>query len=203
MPARGGTIAVQLERATSTRLALISAARSIFGTEGFHASRTVDIVERAGLTRGALYHHFRDKVDLFEAVFRETTANLDRLGRAAVAGWTGDGWSKVQAALSGHLALVAANREFQQILLLDGPAILGWSQCRDIQSQFIARDMSDALEQLAEQGVLAANPPARLANHLQAALNDAALSIAHSADPEASSKSELAALSFLLDSLRR
>lgn len=149
-----------------------------------------------------MYHHFRDKEDLFEAVFREVTADLDRQGRAAVVNWQGDLWSKMREAFARHLRLVAASREFQQILLVDGPAVLGWARWRDIQSQFIASDTAEALLELRKSGVLAGDPPPGLANLIQAALNDAALSIAHAVDPTTFSDEALAAFHFLLDGMR-
>lgn len=203
IPVRGGNAEVQRERAASNRGAILAAAREIFGLQGYKGARTNDIVDRAGVTRGALYHHFRDKDDLFEAVFLDATADLDRQARTAVEGETGDLWTKMRKAFASHLQLVAQSRAFQQILLIDGPAVLGWQHSRDIQSQFVSHEISKALDELAQQGILASPPPRQLANLIQAALNDAALTIANSIDPLLCAADALEAFNVLLEGMRK
>ena len=125
-PARGGARDAQRERAAVTRAALVATARKLFAESGFHATGTNEIVARAAVTRGALYYHFADKEDLFAEVFRCVAAELVAKSNASVAGLSGDLWSKVSAAFRAYLHLVASEPEYQRILLIDGPVVLGW-----------------------------------------------------------------------------
>ena len=67
----------QAQRRATTRRALLDAARSLFAERGYHETAAEEIVRRAGLTRGALYHHFEDKKDLFRAVVEEMEGEID------------------------------------------------------------------------------------------------------------------------------
>jgi AcrR family transcriptional regulator len=169
------------ERSAATRAALISAARAMFAQAGYHAAGTNDLVAAASVTRGALYHHFTDKADLFEAVCREVYAELFEITSEAVAPMRGDDWSRLTNALRTHLRLRAENAEAQRILLIDGPAVLGLERWRKLQAETV-EGMGRTLQRLMDSGVIAAREPEPLARVIVAALNDAALSITHAAD---------------------
>lgn len=200
---RGGNLDALRERAVATRACLLAAARELFTEAGYHATGTTEIVARAALTRGALYHHFAGKEGLFEEVFRMSIAELVSRSNSAAVALSGDTWTKVAAAFSQYLGLVAANEEYQRILLIDGPAVLGWARWRELQSEFVARGTADALQMLMDQGLVTRQPAEPLAYLIQAALNDAAMSIAHAPDPAQASKEALAAFLFLLRGIRQ
>lgn len=185
---RGGTLKAQRDRAVATRAAIVQAARTLFAEAGYHATGTTDIVARADMTRGALYHHFADKEDLFAEVFRTVAEELVNQANASVATLSGNLQAQISAAFTQYLRLVAENEEYQRILLIDGPSVLGWARWRHLQSEFIASGTADALEMLMNSGHVARQPTAPLANLLQAALNDAALTIANSDNPAQASE---------------
>jgi len=201
-PGRGGAPAEQRERALATRAALIATARVLFAEAGYHATGTTEIVARASVTRGALYHHFADKEDLYAEVFRIVAGELVAKSNASVAGLSGDLWHQVSAAFRQYLQLVASEPEYQRILLIDGPVVLGWPRWRDLQAEFVARGAADALQMLMEQGLVVPQPTQPLANLLQAALNDAALAIANADQPEQTSRQVTEAFLSLLYGLR-
>jgi AcrR family transcriptional regulator len=200
---RGGNLDALRERAVATRATLLAAARELFTEAGYHATGTADIVARAALTRGALYHHFAGKEDLFTEVFRAAIAELVSRSNSAATALPGDTWSKVTTAYSQYLELVASNEEYQRILLIDGPAVLGWAQWRELQSEFVANGTAEALQMLMDQHIVARQPAEPLAHLIQAALNDAAMTIAHAKNPAQASKEAMAAFLFLLQGIRQ
>lgn len=200
---RGGNPAALRERAIATRACLLATARKLFTESGYHATGTSEIVARSAMTRGALYHHFSGKEELFSEVFRTTAEELVSRSNSTVTGSSGDTWSKVIAAFSQYLELVASNDEYQRILLIDGPAVLGWARCRELQSEFVASGTEEALLMLMDQGIVQRQPVAPLASLIQAALNDAAMTIAHSPKPSPASKDAMNAFRFLLQGIRK
>ena len=173
----------RLEQGAATRKLLVGAACALFAEKGFHGAGTNDLVAAAGVTRGALYHHFRDKEALFEAVFRDVAAELFRQASLMVAPLGADRLRRLQEGLQAHLTVIAASPKMQRILLLDGPAVLGWSRWREVQSAFSLGALVGALTELSSTGVISAGPPLLVAHLILAALNEAALLIAHAADP--------------------
>lgn len=200
---RGGNLDVQRERAIVTRSAIVVAARVLFAEQGFHAVGTTEIALRAGLTRGALYHHFADKEGLFTEVFQVVADELLERSSSAVAALSGDVWSQVTEAFRHYLLLVAENEEYRRILLIDGPSVLGWARWRDLQSEFVARGTADALQMLMDQGLVRRQPTMALACMIQAGLHDAALTIASATLPSASADEAAAAFFFILQGIRQ
>ena len=200
---RGGNPAALRERAVATRASLLAAARELFTETGYHSTGTNEIVARAALTRGALYHHFADKEDLFTEVYRIVFAELVSRSNSAAGALAGDTWSKVVAAFSHYLQLVASNEEYQRILLIDGPAVLGWARWRQLQSEFVARGTAEALQMLIDQGIVARQPTEPLAYLIQAALNDAAMTIAHSQGQTQIGEEAKSAFLFLLQGIQQ
>jgi AcrR family transcriptional regulator len=137
---------VRQAHADATRARLIAAARRLFAEQGFYATGTTQIVQVADVgTRGALYHHFPNKEALFLAVFEEVEADL---GRRAAVRLTGRTWlSKLRQALEGFLD-ASLDGEVRRILLLDGPAVLGWERWREVE----ARHGIDALRHVLTEG---------------------------------------------------
>lgn len=200
---RGGAPEAQKERAEATRGMLLAAARAAFGEAGFHATGTNEIVDAIGLTRGALYHHFAGKEGLFAAVFEEVAEDLVSQSNASVAGLSGDLWAQVCTAFCHYLDLVAVTDEYQRILLVDGPAVLGWKTWREMMGRFVASGTRSALEMLMDKGLVRQQPVAPLANLLQAALGDAALEIANSSNPAETKRLVTDAFLTILSGLRQ
>jgi AcrR family transcriptional regulator len=192
---------VQRVKSAATRAALIAAARARFAEAGYHATGTNDLVALASVTRGALYHHFVDKEDLFEAVFGQVYDELLQAARTTVAPMAGDTWRQLIIGVTTHLRLRAESAEAQRILLIDGPVVFGWDRWRELQSATL-QGMVRTLWMLMDEAVIAKQPAEPLAHLIVAALNDAALSIAHAPDPRAALPTFTEALLTLVGGLR-
>jgi AcrR family transcriptional regulator len=177
----------QVDRSAATRAALVAAARRLFAERGFGGVGTEAIVRAAGVTRGALYHQFADKTALFEAVYEAIEEDLAKgLGERILAAGVDD---PIEAMAFGADAWLDACREqeVQQIVLLDGPAVLGWQRWRDIGLRYGLGLVEGLLAQAIEVGRIPAQPVSPLAHVLVGALDEAALYIARSEDQVAAS----------------
>lgn len=200
---RGGSPQSQRARAAETRDVILSVARASFADAGYHATGTTQIAARAGMTRGALYHHFADKEALFLAVFRLLAEELAEKSSAAVADMSGDLWPQVTQAFRHYLLLIAANPDYRRILLVDGPAVLGWARWRELQSEYVATRTADALQLLMDAGLVTRRPTKPLAAIIQAALHDAALSMANAPDAPDLRDAVMEAFLFVFQGIRR
>jgi AcrR family transcriptional regulator len=186
-------------RSEATRQRLVTAARALFGARGFADVGTEEIVRAAGVTRGALYHQFRDKADLFAAVAEEIEAGIaERI--ASAAGVEAD---PVDALRSGaRLFLDAcAEPEVERIILLDAPAVLGWQAWRDLAGRYGLGLVQSGLQSAIEAGAIAPQPVAPLAHVLIGALNESALFVARAEDPAAAREECVAILDRILHGL--
>jgi AcrR family transcriptional regulator len=167
----------------NTRRTLLDTARRLFTRDGFQATRTEEIVEQSGLTRGALYHHFRDKEDLFRAVHEEVLSEMAPLLWRRAADPTASAWTLFRANSEIYLESASTNEAYRQIVLVDGPAVLGWehlSAGRNSPTKTIAAYLRGAVH----EGVLEPQPIDPLA-HLLAALGaGSAMYVAHAEDRE-------------------
>jgi len=119
------------EQADRTRANLMQVARTLFAERGYAGTATEEVVQQAGVTRGALYHHFRDKRDLFEAVFIEVQEEMrDRIS-AASRNAEGPPWDKFRAGFDVYLDH-SMDPAVRRILLLDAPSVLGWERWREV-----------------------------------------------------------------------
>ena len=188
------------DQAAQTRTALLSAGRALFADQGYANTSTESIVQRAGVTRGALYYHFQSKTGLFRAVFEELRASglqriLERIQMAE-----GDPWQRlVQTGLRAFLEIVSEPRT-QRILYIDGPAILAPHVWRE-NAPGIAT-IQNALEQLAIAGLIAKQPFGTLARLLWGTLLEAALYVAYADDVDATQQEMLRGLEQLIAGLR-
>ena len=137
-------MATQAERRAATRGQLITAAREHFARDGFQATHTGRILEQAGVSRGALYHHFPSKQDLFEAVFVDLSN--EAIAQAGRNGTRGD--SPLKNLISSCLAWLQAVRQpgVATILLDQGPQVLGWKRARDLEAASSVGLMERALK---------------------------------------------------------
>jgi AcrR family transcriptional regulator len=187
-----------LQRA-ETRRTLLRESRRLFAAQGYAAVGLAEIVRAAGVTKGALYHHFDSKADLFRAVLAELQEEV--AVRVAAAGDAqAEPWDQLAAGCRAFLE-AGADPDFQRILLVDGPAVLGWAEWRALDEQGSARHLVDALAMLVEAGLLAPQPVEPLARLLSGAMNEAALWLATTAEPGAL-EDTWAALARMLESLR-
>jgi AcrR family transcriptional regulator len=172
----------QEQRSRATREGLLTAARALFAQRGYGAVGTEEIVRAAGVTRGALYHQFRDKEQLFEAVFEQVEAETtQRVAEGALAGAT-DPLAALRAGSHAFLA-VCAEPEIERIILLDAPAVLGWERWREIGVRHGLGLIAGVLQAGMEAGVIARQPITPLAHLLLGAIDEGALYIARSQDP--------------------
>ena len=111
----------------------MAVARRHFAERGYAGTATEDLVKEAGVTRGALYHHFRDKADLFRAFVQEGEVELlRRVGQAADAAGA-DPWERLQAGAQGFLD--GCLEPAVQRCLLEAPSVLGWEEWREIRTR--------------------------------------------------------------------
>ena len=187
-------------RSEATRRQLITAARRLFGARGYAAVGTEEIVRTAGVTRGALYHQFRDKADLFAAVAEEVEAEIAEQIAAGAAGAAADPVGALRA--GARLFLHAcAEPEVERIILLDAPAVLGWEAWRDLAGRYGLGLVQLALQSAMDAGAIAPQPVVPLAHVLIGALNECALYVARAEDPPAAREQCTAILERILHSL--
>jgi len=201
-PARtaGATAGSRREEARATREALIAAGRALFAARGYAAVGTEEIVRRANVTRGALYHHFADKRDLFRAVHEGVEEELVAGIGERMAG-VSDPW---EVMVAGTRAFLDACGEpaVKQIVLTDAPAVLGWSEWREIDERYGLGLMKAALGGAIDAGVLRPAPLDALSHLMLGALSEAAFLIANASDPAATRTETEEALLELLAGLR-
>jgi AcrR family transcriptional regulator len=190
-------------RSRATRDKLVAAARALFAERGYAAVGTEEIVRAAGVTRGALYHQFRDKEDLFEAVFEQVEAQTTaRVGAGALDGAApADALDALRRGAHRFLAECAAP-EVERIVLLDAPAVLGWARWREIGLRHGLGLVAGALEAGMDAGVIARQPVVPLAHLLIGALDEGAMYAAQAANPAAARGEVEAILDRLLEGIR-
>ncbi|PSL08280.1 TetR family transcriptional regulator [Haloactinopolyspora alba] len=182
-----------------TTHALVTEARTLFARHGYAAVSLADIVDGVGLTKGALYHHFDNKAALFHAVVEQVQSEV--AARVVAAAETSDDpWLRLTAGCEAFLR-ASADPDVQQIMLVDGPAILRWHEWRTMDEAASGQHLSEALAELIEQGTIPEQPIAPLTHLLSGAMNEAALWLAQSTRPR-DLDDTIVALSRLLDSLR-
>lgn len=176
-------MATKTERAEATRGRLVAAARELFGTRGYEATSIEDVLERAGVSKGALYHHFPSKEALFEAVFvAGEQACMQKIAERAM-GKT-DPLEMMRAGCQAWLDLVM-DPAVRRIALIDGPAVLGWARWREIDEQYAFGLTKHVLQAAKEAGVVQASNVDMLAHLTLAVLGEAAMLIARAPDPKA------------------
>ena len=187
-------------RGDATKAALIAAARELFVSKGYFATGTEEIVAKADVgTRGALYHHFADKQDLFRSVFHQVQADL---AAATTVNERDDALDLLTAALQQFLDASANNLDVQQVLLIDGPAALGWEQWRNLEAEYGLGAITAMLDAAVAQHVITSQPIGPLAHMLLAAVDEAALYIANSPNRHEAHDQARQALARLLAGLR-
>jgi len=188
------------EYARATREALVDAGFDLFTERGYAEVGTEEIVKRAQVTRGALYHHFEDKRDLFRAVHERVEEGLVAKIAAQMEGIS-DPW---EVMVTGTRAFLDACQEpaVKQIALVDAPAVLGWREWREIDERYGLGLMKAALGGAMDAGVLRRIPLDTLSHLMLGALSEAAFVIANADDPVAARKETETSLLELLEGLK-
>jgi AcrR family transcriptional regulator len=192
--------ATRPDRGEATREALLTAARSLFAEHGYAGVATEEVVRRAGVTRGALSHYFRDKQDLFRAVFEQTEAEIMQTIIARVEGLT-DPMEELAVGVRAFLD-ACGDPTLMRIGLRDAPGVLGWEEWREIGNRHGLGLVTGALGWAMDEGQIARADVRTLAHLLLAALAEASLLIASADDPRAAREEVEGTLMLLLDGLR-
>jgi AcrR family transcriptional regulator len=196
--ARPRTKAAQREATTG---ALIDAGRELFAQRGYASVGTEEIVQRASVTRGALYHHFRaGKEELFRAVLVRVSADMARTV-AAEARRRDDPWEAMVVGIDAFLD-ACTKPEFQRIVLIDGPAVLGWDLWRAIDADYGLGLIESVLQRAIDAGKMIPQPATALAHVIIGAVQEAAMVVAEAEDPVAARDEMGATVRRLLEGLR-
>jgi AcrR family transcriptional regulator len=171
-------------QAEATRLALIKSARALFTARGYHDVGIREFAAAAGVTRGALYHHFGDKESLFLAVFdaveQEMMAQSARPPSIEVGD---DAWCMFRKGIQAYLDAVV-RPDVQRITLIDGPAVLGWARWRALEETYSMGDLTRVLGLAMKEKLIKKQPLEPLAHLVLGSIIEAALLIAHSKKPK-------------------
>ncbi len=172
----------QAERTAETREALLKAARPLFAAHGFADVALETIVRAAGVTRGALYHHFADKTELFAAVFEQVEAEVAGcMSEAIIAANQTDPVEVMR--LGAHFWLDAcSDPEVQRIVLVDAPAVLGWTRWTEIGNRYNMGMVRELLKSAIEASRIPPQPVEATALTLLGAMREATLYVARAQD---------------------
>lgn len=189
----------QQERSDATVEDLLAAARALFATAGYAATSLDAVCERAGVTKGALYHHFAGKKQLFSAVYAREQERLATRISSAYLAVAADPW---EAVFEGSRAYLEASLdpEVQRITLFDAPGALGWEAMRDLGvncRELTYRGIARAIR----KGAVPDRPAAPLTSMLYGGLSESAMAVVRADDPQAALAEALADLRRLFDAL--
>ena len=188
----------QAERTEATTTALVDAARELFARDGYEATSLAAVASHASVTKGAVYHHFDGKRQLFEAVF---TREVELMAAPLVAayGRKKDPWDAFEAACRAFLD-ECLDPELQRIVLLDAAAALGWEEVRRLEAPMLEM-MEFGIARAVEASRIAPRPPGPLANFLYGALCETAMIVAREDDQRSAHRRAVAEIGRILDAL--
>jgi AcrR family transcriptional regulator len=194
-------VPTQAERTEATRGRLIATARRLFAEKGFAATSTEEILSEAAVSRGALYHHFPSKTDLFQATFEvvedEVTAQVLT---AATAGGETDPMRILELGFDAFLDQ-CVNPEVQRIVMLDGPTVLGWDTWHELDERYAFGTLKTVLGLAAQTGRIEESAVDPLAHLLLGAIMQAGMVVARAHDPVAAKQAMAASFGRLVSSL--
>ena len=201
--ARGaaGIGTAKAEQSEATRAALIATAGALFADRGFAAVGTEEIVRATGVTRGALYHHFTGKRELFQAVYEQVERQLvERIATSAMSS-AGD---PLQALNAGAEAFLDACEDpaVQRIALVDAPSVLGWERWRAIGLQYGFGLVQGTVQAAMDAGLIDRQPVRPLAHLLLGAIDEGAMLVARADDGGETRRQVGASIARFLDALR-
>lgn len=189
----------RVARGEATRERLIEAGRQAFGEKGYEATSISEILEAAGVAKGALYHHFETKAALFDAVLDGVVRDA-ALAAAERARAARTPLSRLKAGCATWLEL-SLDPSFQRIALLDAPSVVGWSRMREIDDAHTLGGIRHGLRELDGRGGARGADIDLLAHMVLAAVSEAALFVARADDPRAALAIGRRTVDVLLDRL--
>jgi AcrR family transcriptional regulator len=199
MPTHPAARRTQADRSAATREALIAAARRLIAAHGYAEVGTDAIATEAGVSRGALYHQFTDKVALFDAVVDAVEADVAaRIAEQAIAGGVSDPIEGMRRAVRAWLE-ICVEPEIYRIALLDGPSVLGWARWREVCQRHVFGLVEVVLAQAMELGRIRPQPLRPLAHLLMGASDEAALYVVEAADRDRARAEMIAVLDQLIE----
>jgi AcrR family transcriptional regulator len=181
-------VPTQAERTEATRGRLITTARRLFAEHGFAATSTEQILSEAAVSRGALYHHFPSKTDLFQATFEQVEDELTaQVLQVAASGGETD---PMRTLLVGFGAFLdqCLNPEVQRIVMLDGPTVLGWDLWHELDERYAFGTIKAVLTVAADTGRIEPTTVEPLTHLLLGAIMQAGMVVARADDPLAAKK---------------
>ena len=178
---RTQAVRTQVERLAATRAALLKAARTIFAGQGYAAAATEEIVRRAKVTRGALYHHFEDKRALFDAVASEVAREIAEKIDAKT---PMDDPLKALIVGTGAFLDACLDPAARRIYLIDAPAVLGWHRWREVGVKYGLGVIEGMLAYAIAEKAIPEQPVRSTAHVLLGALDEAALFVASAPDKD-------------------
>jgi len=191
----------QAARSEATRAKLIDAGIKLFSERGFAGVGTEEIVEQAEVTRGALYHHFGDKRDLFRAVHETLEGRLVAEIAAALESDPREDALEALEVASRAVLDMALDSKIARVTLIDAPSVLGWAEWREIDTRYGLGLTESVLTAAMEAGRIKSQQVTPLAHLLVAALGEAAIMVATASDPKRARAEIEPALSALLNGL--
>ena len=173
----------QAERSESTRAALLSAARDLFALHGYAGASAENIVAAAGVSRGALQHHFVDKRSLFLAVYEQLESEV--VATTAAAGMSVGHDDPLEVLRAGCHAYLDAMLDpaVQRICAIDGPAVLSHETRDEITDRYAFGLVRGTVQEAIDRGEIEEAPVEPLTRMLLAAIMAAAQFVATSPNP--------------------
>ena len=195
------------EQSEATRAALLEAARELFTERGYADTTTEDIVQRAGMTRGALYYHFRDKRGLFLTVVEDLNQFVAQTAVGAIRFAQGeqkeDLWDQtIRAGVEAYLDANTMDLAAQRITLIEAPAVLSWAENSELDKIYGLDPIRGVFQELTAAGLLAPQPLEALSHFVLSMLAQASVYIAHADDQVVARKEMSAFIYSFFDGLR-
>lgn len=192
---------VRVKYAEHTRQALFDAGLRLFAEREYASTSAEELVRAAGLTRGALYHHFDGKRGLFEAVVDELEGQAARRIRTAIASAV-DPFERAERGVVEFLA-VCAEPGYRHVVLLQGPIALGWRRWRELDQKHLGGLVNDTVQALLDTARIRPHPAGLLAAALYGALTELAMVVAETDDPDQARAQAAELVRDLIDGLAR
>jgi AcrR family transcriptional regulator len=201
MSSNGRDLARRDQHAEDTRRAILAAARQAFARAGYDNTALEDIVGPARLTKGALYHHFKSKAAVLEAVYIEMEQELAAQVTTAVMACTGGAWDRMVVAVDAFFE-ASAEPAYVGIVLRDAPHVLGTLHGREIDQAIGLGLVIQLLTEVASEGAMRPLPIVATARVLLAAASEVAVAMAYAADPAVARREGTEVVLALIDGLR-
>lgn len=191
----------QLDRSAATIADILAAARKLFASGGFDATSIDDVAAKAGVAKGAVYHHFASKEEIFTRVLEDVQAEIAGLPPPAAARAMSDPLDLV-AAGTLHYLLAATEPSRKRILLIDGPAVIGWKKWREIDDRFFGAGAKAAMTHVLGEGASPREIDA-VTHLMMGAVMEACLVCATAPDAKKAARELSGGLRKMLQGLRR